>query len=225
MSVPGDRFRLNVTVPVLALLGASDEPGTLDGTIPLPASMARELAGDSATWYRVLTDPATGTFLPLAVTAYKPTRPMLEHLRLRQATCAVPGCTRPSSWASECDHIQEYDRTDPARGGRIEIENLHLLCWMHHRLKTNGLIDPVREDAGRRHPGRPGVMQWEVNAGAAVAVRDDTDLATPATVADLTAAWEAFERHREQRALAAQRRRHGTADDRRPPPVQDEPPF
>src|SRR5690606_3682380 len=34
VAVPAERFRLNVTVPVLTLLGASDEPGMLDGAIP-----------------------------------------------------------------------------------------------------------------------------------------------------------------------------------------------
>ena len=104
--VPQPRFRLNVTVPVMTLLGGSQEPGMLEGTIPLPAAMARELAGASDTWYRILTDPCSGAFLPLAATAYPPTRAMLEHLRLRNATCAVPGCTRGTSWASEADHIE-----------------------------------------------------------------------------------------------------------------------
>ena len=43
--VPRPRFRLNVTVPVLTLLGGSEEPGMLEGTIPIPPAMARELAG------------------------------------------------------------------------------------------------------------------------------------------------------------------------------------
>jgi hypothetical protein len=63
--VPAQRFRINLTLPALTLLGASDEPGTLDGTTPIPADMARSLAGDNPVWYRVLTDPARGAFLPL----------------------------------------------------------------------------------------------------------------------------------------------------------------
>ena len=63
----------------------------LEGTIPIPPAMARELAGQSTTWYRVLTDPCTGAFLPLPAERYTPTRAMLEHLRLRSSTCAVPG--------------------------------------------------------------------------------------------------------------------------------------
>lgn len=229
VKVPAARFRLTVTVPALTLLGISEEPGTLDGTIPVPASMARELAGDSEVWYRVLTDPASGAFLPLSADTYRPSKPMLEHLRLRHATCAVPGCTRASSWATECDHIQEYDHTNPEQGGQTEVENLHLLCWMHHRLKTTGLLDPIR------HPTpttKPGVTQWEIRAGASVAVRDDTDLATPATIADLTAAWAAYQDHREQRALTIKHRKQqrGTPDPgdeppARPSPYDEPPPF
>src|SRR5690606_1843194 len=43
--VPAPRFRLNVTVPAFTLLGLSDAPGMLEGTIPLPPAVAREIAG------------------------------------------------------------------------------------------------------------------------------------------------------------------------------------
>ena len=188
--VPADRFRLTVTVPALTLLGASVEPGMLDGRIPVPASMARELAGASRTWYRVLTDPASGEFLPLPAERYAPSPAMLEHLRLRNVTCAAPGCTRSTSWASEADHIQEYDHADPEAGGLTRIENLHLLCWQHHRLKTAGLLDPVRM---RREPGAPGATVWTGPGSFRTLISDDTDLATPSSIAELTAAWEDFQ--------------------------------
>lgn len=60
--VPAERFRINVVVPAMTLLGVSDTPGTLDGTVPVPAELARSLAGGSDTWYRVLTDPVSGAF-------------------------------------------------------------------------------------------------------------------------------------------------------------------
>src|SRR5699024_12876731 len=104
---PARRCRLNLPVPARRLLGASDERGMLEGTIPLPPSMARSLAGNEQTWYRVLADGATAAFLPLPAQRYQPTAAMLEHLRLRHSMCAVPVCTRPTSWASECDHIAE----------------------------------------------------------------------------------------------------------------------
>lgn len=156
VEIPAERFRINVVVPALTLLGASDAPGALDGTVPIPPAMARSLAGSENVWHRILTDPATGAFLPLPAQRYVPTAAMLEHLRLRNATCAVPGCARPSSWASECDHIEEYGHRDPASGGLTELENLHLLCWQHHQMKTAGRIDPQRIGRSPGHDRRSG---------------------------------------------------------------------
>lgn len=209
--IPEPRFRLNITVPVLTVLGASQEPGMLEGTIPIPAAMARELAGQSQTWYRVLTDACSGAFLPLPAKRYTPTRAMLEHLRLRNATCAVPGCTRSTSWASEADHIQEYDHGDPNSGGLTEIENLHLLCWQHHRAKTAGLLDPTRLPCT---PGLPGLTSWSIRDRVSVIVRDNEDLATPHTVQQLMDSWTRYQARIEARRRALERRKN--------PP---EPPF
>ena len=209
--VPEPRFRLNLTVPVLTLLGGSEEPGMLEGTVPIPAAMARELAGESEAWYRVLTDPCSGAFLPLPAQRYTPTRAMLEHLRLRNTTCAVPGCTRPISWASEADHIEEYDHGDPEHGGLTEIENLHLLCWQHHRAKTAGLIDPTRLPCT---PGLPGRTAWSLRDRAHVIVHDNTDLASPETSRELMDSWTRHQARVEARRRALERRKE-------PPP----PPF
>ena len=209
--VPEPRFRLNLTVPVLTLLGGSEEPGMLEGTVPIPAAMARELAGESEAWYRVLTDPCSGAFLPLPAQRYTPTRAMLEHLRLRNTTCAVPGCTRPISWASEADHIEEYDHGDPEHGGLTEIENLHLLCWQHHRAKTAGLIDPTRLPCT---PGLPGRTAWSLRDRAHVIVHDNTDLASPPTAQQLMDSWTRHQARVEARRRALERRKE-------PPP----PPF
>lgn len=144
--VPAERFRINVTVPVMTLLGASNAPGEMEGGIPIPAAMARSLAGSESTWFRMLTDGPSGGFPALPADRYSPTPAMLEFLRMKNTTCAVPGCTRLSSWASEADHIIEFDHDDPHQGGKTEVENLHLLCWRHHQIKTLRIIDPVRID-------------------------------------------------------------------------------
>src|SRR5690606_7442352 len=104
-----------------------------------------------------------------------------------QGSCAVPTCTRPLSWASECDHIQEYDHAHPERGGLTEIQNLHLLCWQHHQEKTAGHLDPRRLPAS---PRAPGATAWQAEASWRAVVVDNTDLATPAVVAELQAAWD-----------------------------------
>lgn len=197
VTVPTGRFRLNVTVPMMTMLGASDEPGLLEGTIPLPPSMARSLAAGEEAWYRVLTDGATGAFLPLPAEKYVPTAAMLEYLRLRNSTCAVPGCARPISWASECDHIEECLRGNPDAGGLTEVENLHLLCWQHHLDKTNGLLDPTRLPTTQTQPGR---TRWSIGpttgndaAGVdVVTVIDDLDTASIQTAEDLTRAWSHY---------------------------------
>lgn len=215
LAVPAERFRLNITVPALTALGASDEPGTLDGIIPLPPSMARSLAGSAEVWYRVLTAPSSGAFLPLPAERCEPTPAMLQHLRLRNAQCAVPGCTRPSSWASECDHIEEFRRGSPEAGGLTELENLHLLCWQHHLDKTAGLLDPTRVPTPPREPGR---TRWRIGGqGDAVTVIDDLDTASIRMVEDLTDAWTRFLRGTHAGPAV-------TEPAEQPPPADDETP-
>lgn len=199
VEVPETRFRMNVTVPFMTLLGESDAPGILDGTTPIPAEMARDLAGRESTWYRVLTDPTSGRFLPLAADRYRPSTEQLEHLRLRHPVCAVPGCDRPTSWLAETDHIEEFDHDDPASGGRTDVENLHDLCREHHRLKTLGLLDPVRDD-------RAGKTWWDVSGMLMTMQEDGRDLATDQVVAEMTAAWDQFEAARRMREETARRR-------------------
>lgn len=183
VAVPAPRFRMTVTVPVMSLMGESDAPAVLDGVIPIPAPMARELAARESTWYRVLTDPADGRFLPMPATSYRPSSRMLEHLRLRHPVCTVPGCTRPTIAMTECDHIEEFDHAEPAAGGATDLMNLHLLCRQHHRLKTAGLLDPVRdEDSGR--------TWWEVDEAIMTYQEDARDLATEQVVQEMQSAWE-----------------------------------
>ncbi|MBB5831227.1 HNH endonuclease signature motif containing protein [Brachybacterium aquaticum] len=200
VDVPAPRFRVNVTVPLFTALGISDAPGMVDGSTPIPPAVARELAGSTDVWYRILTDPCSGEFLPLPAQRYSPSRAMLEHLRLRNSSCAMPGCTRPVSWASEADHIEEYDHVDPAAGGLTEIENLHLLCWQHHQAKTAGELDPTRLPRKRRAPGEagePGRTRWRIGSeGDHVITADDIDLGTRLAVRDLEDAWREHVRRR-----------------------------
>ncbi|MDQ0894312.1 DUF222 domain-containing protein [Agromyces ramosus] len=52
-----------VTVPVLSLLGHSDEPAELDGYGPIDAETARRLAAHAPSFRRILTHPETGAHL------------------------------------------------------------------------------------------------------------------------------------------------------------------
>ncbi|SMY11905.1 HNH endonuclease signature motif containing protein [Brevibacterium jeotgali] len=127
-----------VTVPMTTLLGLDDRPGTVEGH-PLPADMARSIAGASKFWYRMLTDPATGQVLDDVAHRYEPDRATRLSVLGAWQTCTLPGCSRP---ARECeiDHGIPFDHDHPERGGRTEPANLHPLCTSHHQAKTEGRI-------------------------------------------------------------------------------------
>ncbi|WP_152353827.1 HNH endonuclease signature motif containing protein [Brachybacterium subflavum] len=196
ITVPEARFRLNVLVPFLTLVSGDDAPGVLEDGTPIPAQMAREIAGTSDEWFRVLTDPSTGEFLPRPAEKYRPTGAMLEHLRLRGQSCGVPGCERAASVASEADHIVEYDHEHPDAGGRTAVENLHFLCWFHHAMKTAGKLDPIRVEADESPAGIAGTV-WEMHERLRVFREDDTDLLTPQAVAQLGALSDVMQRRQD----------------------------
>ena len=187
-----DRFRLNILVPMMTLAGRSQLPATIDGITPIPADYARELAAGHDTWYRLLTDPATGAIAPVAPTRYTPSAAMLEHLRTRNPVCAFPGCSKRTHKVSEADHIIEFDHEDPHRGGRTELDNLHLLCRRHHQLKTAKHCRPSRRAESRRHPSAgSGITDWDLGGGVRVSVPQDRDLLTAALTTTIWKAWEA----------------------------------
>lgn len=59
-----------VTVPVLTLLGRSEEPGHLDGYGPIDPATARALAANAPSFIRVLTHPETGAVLSVGRDRY-----------------------------------------------------------------------------------------------------------------------------------------------------------
>ncbi|WP_235436673.1 HNH endonuclease signature motif containing protein, partial [Pseudarthrobacter siccitolerans] len=131
-NVPVPKADVLVTVPVLALFDITDEPATLDGYGPIPASMARELVANGASsFYRVLVDPRNGAPLEIGRTSYRLTRAMKKALQLRDGKCTFPGCNNPSL-DNEADHVQAWKD-----GGNTGISNLAQLCPKHHRLKHN----------------------------------------------------------------------------------------
>ena len=186
VEVPAPRHRVNVVIPVLTLMGLDDAPATYDGVTPLPADMARKLAADEPVWQRVFTDPITGEFLPLPATQYRPTAAMIEHLRLLNLRCAVPGCPKTTTDDAENDHIEEFDHEHPARGGPTSVENLHRMHWHHHDLKTARHIDP------QRHPD--GSTTWTVGSPPLLSCRvtPQRDLVPPVIAAHLSTSWERY---------------------------------
>jgi hypothetical protein len=129
-NVPAPKVDVLVTVPVFSLLGLTDEPATLDGYGPIPASMARKLVTDGASsFYRVLVDPRDGAPLEIGRTNYRLTKAMKQAIRLRDGKCTFPGCNNHSP-DNDTDHLTAWHH-----GGTTGISNLAQLCPKHHRLK------------------------------------------------------------------------------------------
>ncbi|UZX01642.1 DUF222 domain-containing protein [Arthrobacter sp. CDRTa11] len=136
--VPPPRAQVLVTVPVFSLLGLTDEPATLDGHGPIPASMARNLVANGAhSFHRVLTDPRDGAPLEIGRTSYRLTTAMRRWLRLRDAKCPFPGCNN-HSLDNEADHLLAW-----ADGGTTGINNLGQPCRKHHHLKHHSAWQPT----------------------------------------------------------------------------------
>ncbi|MEJ1192011.1 HNH endonuclease signature motif containing protein [Pseudarthrobacter sp. CCNWLW207] len=136
--VPSPAAQVLVTVPVFALMGLTDEPATLDGYGPIPASMARSLVADGAgSFHRVLTDPRNGAPLEIGRQSYRIPAAMRQWLRLRDGKCPFPGCNN-QSLDNEADHLLAW-----ADGGTTGISNLGQPCPKHHRLKHTTAWTPT----------------------------------------------------------------------------------
>lgn len=118
-----------VTVPVLTLLGATDEPATLDGYGPIDADTARRLAAHAPSFKRLLTHPVSGGLLDVDRTSYHPPADLKRWLAVTDVLCTFPGCGRLAR-NSDIDHT-----VDRQYGGATRAANLAHLCRHHHRLK------------------------------------------------------------------------------------------
>ncbi|WP_431797621.1 DUF222 domain-containing protein [Microbacterium kunmingense] len=122
------KAKVQVVIPVMALMGQSDVPCDLAGVGPIDAGTARLLAGNSYdTWERLLVHPITG--LTMAVDTYQRTTAMDRFLKARDKHCRWPGCRMPAR-KCEVDHNH-----DAALGGKTAICNLCCLCQRHHSMK------------------------------------------------------------------------------------------
>ncbi|GGF02679.1 HNH endonuclease signature motif containing protein [Mycetocola zhadangensis] len=125
----GFRPTVIVTVPVMTLLGKSDEPAELEGYGPIDPETARQLAGEAKSFMRLLVHPETGVPLSLGRDKYKVPKDLRLALELRDGTCRGYGCNRS---AAECD----IDHTvDWQFAGKSDYVNLASLCPPHHKLK------------------------------------------------------------------------------------------
>lgn len=127
------RAEVLVTVPVLTLLGRSEEPADLEGYGPMDGATARRLAGRASSFKRILTHPETGSILSYGRTTYKVPADLKRMIKLRDRRCRAPGCNRSARF-SDTDHTIPW-----ADGGTTDSINLKTLCAKHHALKTAGL--------------------------------------------------------------------------------------
>ncbi|WP_448003511.1 DUF222 domain-containing protein [Agromyces bauzanensis] len=153
------RPTVHVTVPVMTLLGASEEPGMLGGYGPIDADTARRLAAHAPSFIRLLTHPVSGTVLDVDRTSYRPPADLKRWLEVRDGTCRFPGCNRRAV-RCDVDHTDDWEH-----GGCTAFDNLAHLCPLHHHLKhetswsVRHLAGGVLEwtsPAGRRHLTHPG---------------------------------------------------------------------
>ena len=145
------RVTVGVLVPMMTLLGLSDEPATLDGYGPIDGDTARRLAAHAPSFHRILTHPVSGTVLDVDRTTYRPPADLTRWLRLRDGTCRFTGCGRA---AKNCD----LDHTgDWATGGRTAAGNLAHLSRRHHTLK--------HRSRWRVEQGPGGILTWTSPTG------------------------------------------------------------
>ncbi|GAA1681279.1 hypothetical protein GCM10009807_26540 [Microbacterium lacus] len=157
--------KVQIVIPVLALLGVTDEPATLEGNGPIDATTARRLARTTRSpWERILTHPITGAVLH--TDTYQRPAAIDRHLRARDRHCRFPGCRIPAV-RCEVDHTIDW-----AHGGPTETRNLAHLCQRHHTMKQ---FTPWRV---RQLPD--GVLEWTSPTGT---VYVDIPTAYPPAVA------------------------------------------
>jgi hypothetical protein len=123
------RVTVGVLVPVLTLLGESEQPASIEGRTPIDLDSARRLVAQAPSLFRVLTDPISGAVIDVDRRSYRPPADLARLLRLRDVTCRFAGC---GCAAARCDLDHTHDW---ALGGATRADNLAHLSPRHHRLK------------------------------------------------------------------------------------------
>ncbi|HTL41116.1 MAG TPA: DUF222 domain-containing protein [Pseudolysinimonas sp.] len=139
---PSARFAVAVTVPVLTLLGAEDDPGTLDGYGPIDAETARRIAAHAPSFMRLLTHPVTGGLLDIDRGTYRPPADLKRWMAVTDQYCTFTGCVRLAR-TCDLDHTVDYQH-----GGETRSGNLGHLCRHHHRVKHQTKWSVVQNPAG-----------------------------------------------------------------------------
>ncbi|WP_449372462.1 hypothetical protein [Arthrobacter psychrolactophilus] len=126
---PLPKARVIVTVPLLGLLGVTDEPGASAGGGAVPVDIARKLLVNAGSFVRVLTDPVSGEMLPLAPERYVLRDVERDVLQAIAGSCYYPGCTNPVM-DTEFDHVLAFEK-----GGATTMDNVRPTCRRHHFMR------------------------------------------------------------------------------------------
>ncbi|MFE3192911.1 DUF222 domain-containing protein [Nocardia sp. NPDC059240] len=156
-------FRATATPTAAPLIATTLTNGITTGAATGTATTAGAETGSAVagatslpatTWHAENTDHTTEL-------RYRPGAHTARQARAIDGICRAPGCHIPAA-ASDLDHQDRFDHTNPHAGGRTTEDNLGARCRRHHRLKT--LADNHANGwTVRHHPGR--VVEWRTPTG------------------------------------------------------------
>ena len=134
VGTPRAKAVVDIQIPFDTLIGASDDPGELNGYGPVVADIARQVAEEQhdAEWRYSITDSESGQMITSGTTRRRPNAKERRHVEARDRTCMFPGCRMP---ATNCD----LDHRIPwAQGGATRTCDLAALCRHHHVVRHRG---------------------------------------------------------------------------------------
>ncbi|MFT2816730.1 hypothetical protein [Leifsonia sp. A12D58] len=143
-------------MPVLSLLGQSEQPATLEGYGPIDMDSARKLVGNATSFIRILTHPETGAWLSVGRDKYKAPSDLRRVLQLRDETCRDPGCNR-SARTCDIDHTVAFNEN--GEEGETSLNNLAHLCPKHHKDKHQTGWKVTQDPSG------DGTLHWTSPTG------------------------------------------------------------
>ncbi|MGW4246742.1 DUF222 domain-containing protein [Nocardia sp. NPDC004722] len=174
---------VQVGVSAETLAGLQDNPALLAGLGAIDPDLARQVARHAR--FEVITDTtavsptgagqassARQTTSAHTELRYRPGARTARQARAIDGICRAPGCQIPAA-ASDLDHQDRFDHSDPQAGGHTTEDNLGARCRRHHRLKT--LADNHANGwTVRHHPGR--VVEWCTPTGESVTTEPEGSL-------------------------------------------------
>ncbi|WP_200182743.1 DUF222 domain-containing protein [Tomitella biformata] len=116
----------------------SERSGFLDGYGVITADHVRAIAARPDAIVRPL-NPKPGQTLPTHQPGdpYRFSAALDTFIRARDGYCVFPGCNKPA-WASDLDHVDEFNHRHPAAGGQTCARDANTKCRYHHLIKTFG---------------------------------------------------------------------------------------